>query len=307
MGKEVFLPTPGIWLFVRCTSTHESPQSLRTCKRTLVRQPGARGGQNGEVSEQVDSREPNGDRYETVRTALDIPMILLAVTLAVVLIVQYFFELSESADRWLTIAGWLIWGLFVAEFVLLYVLADNKATMVRSHKLDLFLIVLPMLRPLRALRVLRVFAGLSASGMLARRVLRRRGLDWFLLAVTAVVLLGATAVWQLEQREPDAIITSFREAVWWAIVTCTTVGYGDESPVSGGGQIIAVVLMLVGISMLSIVTANIASIFVQADRETTDEGEADQLQAIEARVNDLDRKLDLILERISASPETEAT
>ena len=234
-------------------------------------------------------------------------MILLAIALAAVLIVQYFFELSESADRWLTIVGWLIWGLFVAEFVLLYVLADNKATMVRSHKLDLFLIVLPMLRPLRALRVLRVFAGLSASGMLARRVLRRRGLDWFLLAVTAVVLLGATAVWQLEQREPDAIITSFREAVWWAIVTCTTVGYGDESPVSGGGQIIAVVLMLVGISMLSIVTANIASIFVQADRETTDEDEADQLEAIEERVNDLDRKLDLILERISASPETEST
>ena len=77
--------------------------------------------------------------------------------------------------------------------------------------------------------------------------------------------------------------------------------------VSGGGQIIAVVLMLVGISMLSIVTANIASIFVQADRETTDEDEADQLEAIEERVNDLDRKLDLILERISASPETEST
>ena len=280
---------------------------MRTGKRTLVRQPGGFDGQNGEVSEKVESREPNGARYEQVRSALDIPMILLAIALAAVLIVQYFFELSESADRWLTIVGWLIWGLFVAEFVLLYVLADNKATMVRSHKLDLFLIVLPMLRPLRALRVLRVFAGLSASGMLARRVLRRRGLDWFLLAVTAVVLLGATAVWQLEQREPDAIITSFREAVWWAIVTCTTVGYGDESPVSGGGQIIAVVLMLVGISMLSIVTANIASIFVQADRETTDEDEADQLEAIEERVNDLDRKLDLILERISASPETEST
>ena len=80
-----------------------------------------------------------------------------------------------------------------------------------------------------------------------------------MVAVCLLVYVAALAVLDAERGAPDATITSFPDALWWGFVTVTTVGYGDEFPVTATGQITAVFLMLVGIGLLGSVTATVAS------------------------------------------------
>jgi voltage-gated potassium channel len=87
------------------------------------------------------------------------------------------------------------------------------------------------------------------------------------VAVMAVAL-GSIAVLDAEQGAPDANITTFGDALWWACTTVTTVGYGDHFPVTTQGRFIAVALMIVGIAMVGAVTASVAAWMVsQVEQE----------------------------------------
>ncbi|WP_299535466.1 potassium channel family protein [uncultured Streptomyces sp.] len=85
---------------------------------------------------------------------------------------------------------------------------------------------------------------------------------WAAAGVVLVLLLGAWIIVPFEASSPKASITSFPLALWWAVETATTVGYGDLYPVTLAGRIIAGIVMLVGISVFSIVTASLATWFV---------------------------------------------
>ncbi len=89
------------------------------------------------------------------------------------------------------------------------------------------------------------------------RFLRRENLHRVLIFLFLLSFLSALSLWRLE---PD---TPLRDWVWWAIVTMTTVGYGDITPASPLGRLIGVVLMVCGIGVLSIFTATIASFFLE--------------------------------------------
>ena len=103
----------------------------------------------------------------------------------------------------------------------------------------------------------------SAAGSLVGRV------TTYVAGVAVVaVLLGAIAVLDAEQESARANITSFGDALWWAMTTVTTVGYGDRYPVTTEGRFIAVALMVVGIGVVGAVTASVATWMVnQVQRE----------------------------------------
>ncbi len=125
-----------------------------------------------------------------------------------------------------------------------------------SHWYDVALVLVPMLRPLRLLRLLALLRILdrSAAGTVAGRVL-----VYVTGAAGMAVLLGALAVLDAERKSPEANITDFGDALWWACTTVTTVGYGDRYPVTGEGRAVAVVLMVMGIGVVGAVTAAVAS------------------------------------------------
>ncbi|WP_330177485.1 potassium channel family protein [Streptomyces sp. NBC_01498] len=85
---------------------------------------------------------------------------------------------------------------------------------------------------------------------------------WAAVGVVVVLLLGSWIIVPCEESAPRATITSFPLALWWSVETATTVGYGDLYPVTPAGRVVAVVVMLVGIAMFSIVTASLATWFV---------------------------------------------
>lgn len=85
-----------------------------------------------------------------------------------------------------------------------------------------------------------------------------------------LVFVGALAVLDVEQWAPDAKITTFGDALWWATATITTVGYGDMYPVTPIGRLVATALMMSGIAVLGVVTASIASWLVQRVEDTAE-------------------------------------
>jgi voltage-gated potassium channel len=103
------------------------------------------------------------------------------------------------------------------------------------------------------------------------------------LAVAIIVFACAGLVLSFEAHAKGTNIHGFSDALWWAIVTVTTVGYGDRFPVSAGGRGVAVVLMLVGIGLIGVLTATVASYFVEqkADEDTADLNERlDRMEAM---------------------------
>ena len=101
------------------------------------------------------------------------------------------------------------------------------------------------------------------------------------------VFVSALAMLDAERNYPDASITGFGDAMWWACTTITTVGYGDLYPVSVTGRCIAVALMLGGIALLGTITATIASWLVERVTEREEAGQA----ATRQQVDDLSRQV----------------
>ena len=105
-----------------------------------------------------------------------------------------------------------------------------------------------------------------------------------LVTVFVVVLSGA-----VEATVDTKDFNSLWDGIWWAVVTVTTVGYGDVTPHSVQGRLVAMVVMLFGIGFLSVLTATIASRFVQTDTDTKEM--AASLRRIEAELADLRQQL----------------
>lgn len=159
------------------------------------------------------------------------------------------------------VLGALIWLTFAVDLVVRVALADRRVHFLAHHPLDVATVVLPVLRPLR---VLRVFT--AAQTLLVRPGgLLRRG-EAIGAAAALFVVVGSLAELSAERGAPGADIETFGEALWWAVTTVTTVGYGDYAPVTATGRVIAVALMVTGISLVGVITATVAAWFVSQSR-----------------------------------------
>lgn len=164
----------------------------------------------------------------------------------------------------------------------------------------LLIIVLPFLRPLRvvrsarAIRLLRLgrLAGfLTRGGQEVRRLLVRHQLHYALLVIVLVIFGCAGLVFALEEGAGGSI-DSFGDALWWAMTTVTTVGYGDTFPVTPAGRGVAVLLMVSGIALFGVITANLAAFLVErAEPPMTGRSTDDRLDELLERVADLERAL----------------
>jgi voltage-gated potassium channel len=208
------------------------------------------------------------DAYDRFCAAVEVPLLVLAVFWLPVLVVPLVTRLRPGVARTFDTIDYVVWAAFVAEYLIKFYLAPLRWAFFRRHLLDLLVIAVPVLRPLRLLRVLRLVtfarAGLTMSSALkrARDLLTHHGLHFVLLSVLAIIGVGAAAELAFEQHAAGTNIHDFGDALWWAIVTVTTVGYGDKYPVSAGGRGVAVVLMLTGIGLVGVLSATVASYFV---------------------------------------------
>jgi voltage-gated potassium channel len=238
----------------------------------------------------MQGRTGDPEAYNRFSTAVDGPMTVLAVLWLPVLVVPLVAHLSAGMTEAFNAVDYTVWAVFVVEYLVKLGLAPNRAHFVRTHIVDLVVIVIPFLRPIRVLRALRlVRAGTVAGDGLARakRLFTQHGLHYVLLAALVVVFASAGVELGYEQHAHGSNIHTYGDALWWAVVTVTTVGYGDRYPVTAGGRGVAVVLMLVGIGLLGVVTANVASYFVTKD----DSDDRNRLIVLEDRLGRMEQLL----------------
>ncbi|MEZ0165765.1 potassium channel family protein [Kineococcus sp. LSe6-4] len=164
-----------------------------------------------------------------------------------------------------------VWVLFGVDYLRRLAQAHDRVRFVVTHPLDLALLVLPALGPLRLLRVLTVLRILNRNSGSSLR--GRVGL-YVVSATTVVGFCAALAVLEAERTDPAAVITTFPDACWWVATTITTVGYGDLYPVTGTGRLVAVGLMLAGIALLGVVTASLASWLIDRVSDEQEESAA---------------------------------
>lgn len=158
------------------------------------------------------------------------------------------------------ILDWAVWALFCVDYVVRLVLSRERARFVRRNLFDLLVVVLPILRPLRLLRLVNL---LGVLNRMAGSNLRGRVTAYVVCGTGLLVYVASVAELDAERGRRGATITDFGDALWWAVTTITTVGYGDQAPVTTTGKWIAVGLMGSGIALLGVVTATLASWLVE--------------------------------------------
>lgn len=247
------------------------------------------------ISTLREARARNG--YERWSKATDGPLLVLAVVFVVVLVLPLVAELPPVARMTVTAANVAIWAMFAIDYAARLYLSLDRRQYVRTHVLDLVIVLLPMLRPLRALRVLRVLRVASVAGFAHKRAaqtLHARVTVYVLSAALVSMLVSAVAIREAERGSADANINSIGDGLWWALTTVTTVGYGDHYPTTVAGRLVALVLMLVGIALLGVVTAAVAAWFVERLQEVEESAAEATLEEVLAELREVNRRLDTL-------------
>jgi voltage-gated potassium channel len=206
----------------------------------------------------------------------------LAVVFLVVYAVQVLARPEAAVDAALEVVLTTIWVVFGLDYLVRIVLARRRWRFVGTHLIDLAILVLPMFRQLRALRVITVISVLNRQ---LRDDVRGRVAVYVAATVALVGFVAALAVLEAERDVEGATITTFGDALWWTITTISTVGYGDRYPVTFEGRVVAGALMVAGIALLGVVTASIASWFVENLRRV----QAEVSEDVEEVAEDVER------------------
>lgn len=188
------------------------------------------------------------------------PLATVAVIFLGAYSIRVLVEPQGPAEIVLQVMIWATWAVFLVDYVTRLILATNRKRWFIRHLLDLAVVALPLLRPLRLLRLVVLVAALQKA---IGGAIRGRVIVYTASGVVLLVYVASLAILDTERYEPGSKIVTFGDALWWSLTTITTVGYGDLSPVTGTGRVIAVVLMFGGISLVGVVTATLASWIVQ--------------------------------------------
>jgi voltage-gated potassium channel len=201
-------------------------------------------------------------------------MLILSLVWIGLLILPIAHPISKHAESSLKIANYIIWAIFAFDFVWKLVLSKKKRKYVNTHIPELLMVLLPFFRPLRLLRLIPAVAYFLKS---ARESLAGRLTQYVALSAVLVTVPSAILVFDSERRAPGSNIKTLGDALWWAATTVTTVGYGDRYPVTTTRRILAVLVMLMGISLVGVITASVASWFVKSDENRDDKIQMKQL------------------------------
>ncbi|GGF12448.1 potassium channel family protein [Subtercola lobariae] len=180
----------------------------------------------------------------------------------------------------------IVWAAFLVNYVVNVILAgDHRRTWIRTNWYQIPITLLPALEPLRLLRLVQL-TDLLPSKTAGNRLRSRVGLYVFSTLILAIYV-GALGVLDAEQNASGANIRTLGDALWWAVVTVTTVGYGDFVPVTPQGRFVAAALMLSGVALIGTITGTLASFL----SEKTRAGDASRVAASQKQVDELGQQL----------------
>ena len=207
------------------------------------------------------------------------PLIILAFAMIPLLLGPYIWDLSQEELNTFNRLDQIIWVIFLLNLIIKVIIAPRRLSFLRSNFLEV-IVVVPYLQPLRI-----VFFGTKAIwGM--TKIARP---DFLIVVSGGLVIISATVVTSLE-RSSNPDLGSFPDALWWAIVTITTVGYGNQEPVTFFGRIVAVILMITGVGFFGAIAANLAAFFVRKNED-------EKIDKLQKDIDSINKKLDKLTKK----------
>ena len=172
--------------------------------------------------------------------------------------------ISGSTNHYLGLVQWVCWFAFALDLIFGIWKAENKKEYLKRHPLEIASVLLPFLRPLRLMRVIS-FGSLA----LQKVAIGRQFAITVKVAISALFIsyIAAIQITISERSVEGSNIKTFSDGLWWAVTTVTTVGYGDRYPTTSEGRLLAVLLMITGISLVGVITASVAAWFVKMSQE----------------------------------------
>ena len=200
---------------------------------------------------------------------------VLSLYVIVVLVVDSFTRLTPETHKLLRDIDYAICVVFFIDFLVRFFSAKNKLHYMRWGWIDLissipvfeFFLAARLFRMIQLLRVLRAFRSME---MISKYYFHNKVKGAFTsvgIIAVLMVIFSAISILNVEKDAPNGNIKTAEDALWWAYVTITTVGYGDKFPVTTEGRIIAVALITVGVGLFGTFTAYVASWFVEKREE----------------------------------------
>ncbi len=208
----------------------------------------------------------------------------LVLGMVVVALVSFTFSstpnLSSDTIWLLEVVELICLGFFTAEYALRIWVAEDRWSYLRSfHGIVDFITIAPFYlaigidhEPLRALRILRIFSVLKLLRIVsARRVslafeIAKSELGMFLTLSIMIIYLAAVGVFYFEHAAQPSVYSSISDSLWWAVVTLTTVGYGDMYPITGGGRLFTCIILFIGLGLVAVPAGIVSSALSEARR-----------------------------------------
>jgi len=232
----------------------------------------------------------------------EVPVMVSVLMLIPVLVIEYTQQTLEPVALYL---NWGIWTVFLVEYVVLFYFSKNKIEFIKSHKIELIIIIFsfPIVpeglessgflrfarlpRLLNGLRFFRLAALLNRFASTVKSIFNSKGLRFIVYATIGIVLFFGFLFYISEPA-----VQTYSDGLWWALVTITTVGYGDITPLTNLGRIIASALMIMGIGFIATITAAVSSYFISSfgDRDITMNDLAKKLDKLEVEIQYLKKE-----------------
>lgn len=223
---------------------------------------------------------------------------LFIMILAIISVTIAIADMSHSLPYWIIALDNIIYGIFVIDYFVRFIISKNKKEFFRLNILDL-IAILPFNSILRGLRILKIskLAKLTKLTKLTRFIARSsrtfskskkffntNGFKYICITAVIAILFSSIAISYVEKM-------NFIDAIWWSFVTATTVGYGDISPDSNIGRIIAALLMLVGIGLIGSLTSTITSFFIAERKKNVDNSRVEMCLVLYEQLNADEKEL----------------
>lgn len=219
---------------------------------------------------------------------------ILSLIACAIILVQLTLNLSGGTAYILDISDNIIWVIFVIDYTVRLILSEDKLRFIKNNKIDL-ISILPFNAMFQSLRIFKFARVLKLAKLFklirfvvliykfkhrAGKFLKTNNFQYILIITVVTVFLGAFGISIAESK-------TFSDSIWWSFVTTTTVGYGDISPATNIGRIIASILMLVGIGFVGMLTGSIATYFLN-DKKKEQSYKNEVIETIQEKLNDFE-------------------
>lgn len=214
----------------------------------------------------------------TAGKVFDVALLIFIVTSVLAVMLESVDPIQEKYGNWFYYLEWLLTGLFTIEYILrLYSLRRPLQYATSFYGIIDLISILPsylslfvnvnhsllVIRGLRLLRVFRIFKlghFMSESEIIAKALVASRGkITVFFFFVLIMVVIIGSVMYLVEGNYPNTAFTSIPKSVYWAIVTLTTVGFGDITPQTDLGQFLSAVVMILGYAVLAVPTGIVSA------------------------------------------------